>query len=266
MFTIGPIRVLFLLCFGCLLLGPTKGLTDDSIVGGENFSITDEMPDLLDDEFGDEGKSEFEEEEVYDPLEPLNRITFEFNDKLYFWVLKPVKKGYSAVVPADFRFVIGNFFYNVRAPIRLVNNLLQGRFEDAGVVFSRFMINTTIGVFGFGDVAAEAFDLMPQEADFGQTLGVYGIGSGVYICWPVFGPSNVRDSIGLAADFYMHPMTYVEADMGTTVSVFGTDFVNRLSITPDVYEEMKRISLDPYVATRQAYIDYRRNIIKNYNQ
>lgn len=244
---------------------PFVVVADENLVGGENFSIVDEMPDLLDDEYDDEDEYESDREQVYDPLEPLNRITFEFNDKLYFWVLKPVKTGYSYVIPEDFRFVIGNFFYNLRAPVRLVNNVLQGRFDDAGVVLSRFMINTTVGVFGFGDAAAEAFDIMPREADFGQTLGVYGVGDGLYICWPFFGPSNVRDSFGLAADLYMHPLAYLEVDTAAALSIFGTDYVNRLSITPDVYEEMKRISLDPYVATRQAYIDYRQNIIKNYN-
>jgi phospholipid-binding lipoprotein MlaA len=251
---------------GSVLLFPSTLLADDGLAGGENFSIVNEMPDLLDDAYDDVEEYDSVSEQVYDPLEPLNRVTFEFNDKLYFWVFKPVKTGYSYVVPEDFRLVIGNFFYNLRAPVRLVNNVLQGKFEDAGIVFSRFMINSTIGVFGFGDAAAEAFDMMPREADFGQTLGVYGLGDGLYICWPVFGPSNVRDSIGLAVDFYIHPLTYIDIDTATTLGTFGTDYVNRLSITPDVYEEMKRISLDPYIATRQAYIDYRQNIIKNYTK
>lgn len=259
-------RIYWLILSVLLLICPPSVFSDDNLVGGENFSIVSEVPDLLDDEAFEEEDEDFEVEGISDPLEPLNRLTFEFNDRLYFWVLKPVKTGYSAVVPEDFRMVIGNFFFNLRAPIRLANNVLQGRFTDAGVVFSRFMINSTIGVFGFGDVANEAFDLTPRQADFGQTLGVYGIGEGVYICWPIFGPSNVRDSVGLAADVYMNPITYADIDTAAAVGAYSTDFVNRLSITPDVYEEMKRIALDPYVASRQAYIDYRRNLIKNYDQ
>ena len=242
-------------------------MADDIVVGSEKFTETWAIPDLLDDEapLDDSKDGDGEAELVYAPLESLNRVSFEFNDKLYFWVLKPVKTGYTAVVPEDFRMVFGNFFFNLRGPVRLVNNLLQGRFKGAGIEASRFVINSTVGVLGFGDVAADAFDMKPQLADFGQTLGVYGIGNGIYICWPFFGPSNVRDSIGLAGDIFMHPMAY--ADLDTTVSAIGysTEFVNKLSITPDVYEEMKRVSLDPYVAARQAYIDYRRSFIKNYD-
>ena len=254
-----------------LTAAPFSVVADDIIVGGENFEVPSEVPDLLgddefDDEFGDDFSYESEYAPVSDPLEPMNRVFFEFNDKMYFWVLKPVKTGYRKVVPSDFRLVLGNFFFNLRAPVRLVNNLLQGQFKDAGIVLSRFAINSTIGVFGFGDIAADAFDLQPKQADFGQTLGVYGIGSGVYICWPFLGPSNVRDSFGQATDFFIDPLIFADIDTTVTVGAYSLDFVNRLTITPDVYEEMKKISLDPYVATREAYIDYRRNIIENYDK
>lgn len=262
----GLLYKLLLIVSASALFCTASVLADDIGVGSEDFIVESSSPDLLgDDDFEDELEDdyEWEYEPVYDPLEQLNRISFEFNDKLYFWVLKPVKQGYSYVVPKDFRMVIGNFFFNLEAPIRFVNNLLQARFEDAGVVFSRFLINSTIGVFGFGDIAAEAYDLMPRQADFGQTLGSYGLGGGVYVCWPVLGPSNFRDSVGLLADWYLHPYNYAALDTATETAAYGTEFVNRLSITADVYEEMKRISLDPYIATREAYIDYRRNFIES---
>ena len=198
---------------------------------------------------------------IYDPLEPLNRAFFVFNDKVYFWALKPTKSAYSYILPADIRRSIGNAFSNLAAPIRLLNNLLQGKFEDAGVVLSRFAINSTLGVFGFGDPAYVDFDLAPRPADFGQTLGKWSVGEGFYLCLPFLGPSNVRDTVGFVGDIYMHPVPYLSQNFTFDMTYLLTSRVNLLSISPDVYEELKRISLDPYVAARQGYYDYRRSII-----
>jgi phospholipid-binding lipoprotein MlaA len=189
-------------------------------------------------------------------------VFFEFNDKLYFWVLKPVKTGYAAVVSEDIRQCIGNFFDNLSSPVSLVNNLLQGRFQDAGVVLSRFLINSTLGVYGFGDAASTAFDMEPRPADFGQTLGVYGLGDGVYFCWPVLGPSNIRDSVGFAADLFTNPATYMDLEMSVRATKYMGEKINLMSLGPDVYEDMKKLSLDPYVAIRQAKFEYRRNQIE----
>jgi phospholipid-binding lipoprotein MlaA len=256
-------RSLAILAIMAMLGGPAAALADEYGVGSEDFIVDDTYPDLLSDDEFDEFA---DEEEVYDPLEPLNRASFVFNDKLYFWLLKPVKEGYSYVVPQDIRMVLGNFFFNLGAPGRLINNVLQGRFEDAGVVALRFLINTTYGIYGFGDVAAQEFDLEPKRADLGQTFGVWGVGEGLYLVWPVFGPSNLRDSVGLVGDWQLHPYTYAGLDGGTQVAAFGTEFINTLSITPDVYEEMKRISLDPYIATRKAYFDYRTTFIESHKE
>lgn len=232
-------------------------------VGGHHYIVDQGVPDpdLLGED--EEWLDEQIELEIFDPLEPLNRVFFTFNDRLYFWVLKPVKTGYSAVLPEDVRLSIGNFFYNLAAPVNFVNTLLQGRFRDSGIVLKRFLINSTIGVYGFGDVAAEHFDLKPARGDFGETLGVYNIGEGLYICWPVFGPSNVRDSVGIVGDMYLHPYKWVDMDSGVETGARATEFVNRLSITPPVYEEIVEISIDPYVATREAYVEYRRKLIES---
>lgn len=236
---------------------PGVSFADDTYgVGGGDYLINNGSPDLLDD-----AAKNGDGTDIYDPLEPVNRVFFAFNDKLYFWVLKPVKQGYTAVVPYDFRFVIGNFFDNLSSPVDFVNTLLQGRFADAGIVLSRFVINTTLGVFGFGDVAAEAFDLQPKSGDFGQTLGVYGIGEGIFLNWPFFGPSNIRDSVGLVADMQLHPINYLGLDSNEVLAARGEEVVNSMSIKPETYEELKRIAVDPYVASRQAYADYRRNLI-----
>ena len=240
-----------------IVLPPALVLAEDKYgIGGDDYIVDHGSPDLLD----------VTGEDVYDPFEPVNRVFFTFNDKLYFWVLKPVKKGYSAVVPSDFRMVIGNFFNNLAAPVDFANTLLQGRFNDAGVVLGRFLINSTIGVFGFGDIAAEEFDLAPERGDFGETLGVYGIGEGIYLCWPFLGPSNIRDSVGLFTDMQLHPYAYTGLNTEERLAARGEEYVNRLSITPDSYEEIKNISLDPYVATRQAYADYRRSLISSHGK
>lgn len=131
--------------------------------------------DLLNDDFFNDDPAAHESR-YYDPLEPMNRVFFEFNDKLYFWVLKPVNTVYTAILPLDVRFCIGNFFTNLAAPIRLLNNLLQGKFSDAGIVLSRFLINSTLGVAGLGDPALVDFGLEPKPEDFGQTLGIWGLG------------------------------------------------------------------------------------------
>ncbi len=218
--------------------------------------------DLLDDDFNGFEDDVYGMEDIYDPLEPLNRVFFEFNDRLYFWVWKPVTTGYSYVIPAELRASLGNFFNNISAPIRLVNNLLQGRFEDAGIVVLRFLINSTFGVYGLADVALQEFNLEPKLADFGQTLGFYGLGEGVYLCWPVLGPSTLRHSTGLAGDTMLSPLAYANMTIDQGALYYTVNNINFLSLSPDVYEEMKKFSLDPYVATRQSFYDFRRNLVK----
>ncbi len=247
---------------GCAQQKGVAELTDPSV------DVVEEQGDALDmllndDFFDDDDFPEHVEHIYYDPLEPMNRVFFEFNDKLYYWVMKPVNTVYTAVLPLDFRFSIGNFFVNLAAPIRLLNNLLQGKVSDAGIVLSRFLINSTLGVYGFGDPAWLDFGLEPKPEDFGQTLGVWGFGEGVYLCLPVIGPSNVRDSFGFAADAYTHPMVYFVDDFWVSAGFYAESRVNLLSLNPDVYEDLKDYALDPYVSMRQVYLDYRRNRIKD---
>ncbi len=198
---------------------------------------------------------------VHDPLESMNRAFFQVNDRLYYWVLKPVKTVYAEILPTDIRQCLGNFFINLTAPVHLVNNLLQGEVEDAGIVLGRFLINSTLGIFGLVDPAADGFGIRQRHADFGQTLGKWGLSEGVYLYWPGLGPSNLRDSVGLFTDFYFHPVFYLSGNLVFDFGYITTERVNSLSINPDVYEELKRISLDPYVAARQAYYEYRRKLI-----
>lgn len=226
------------------------------------------FPDLLDEDFDteedfdDEFGNEFDIATINDPLEPLNRVFFEFNDVVYEYVLSPVTDGYIWLLPRDLRECFGNFFFNLSAPVRLVNSLLQGELKQSGVVFSRFVINSTIGVYGLVDTAYLEFDIEPTEADFGQTLGRWGLGDGIYICWPFVGPSSVRDTVGLVVDAYTHPIPYFHDNYVLDISYYTTNRLNTLSLNPTIYDDLKRFSLDPYVASRQAYYDYRQAIIE----
>ena len=252
-------KILFLVVLFCCVVTLSFAAESDDQLGG-----SDPTPDLVQDDYLNEEivDEEFDGNDIYDPLEPLNRVFFEFNDKLYFWVLKPVKTGYSYVVPIELRECVGNFFNNLASPIRLINNLLQGRFEDAGVVLSRFLINSTFGVYGLADVALQEYNLEPRLADFGQTLGRYGLGEGVYLVWPVLGPSNIRHSAGIAGDSFASPPFYLDFNTAESVSYFATNRVNVLSLSPSIYEDMKKYSLDPYVAVRQSFYDFRRNFVE----
>lgn len=203
---------------------------------------------------------------IADPLEPVNRAFFHFNDKLYFWVLKPVATGYKAVIPEDGRIGVHNFFSNVTTPIRLVNCLLQAKFKGAGNETARFALNTTLGIAGFFDPAKKTFKIEKQEADFGQTLGIWGIGPAFYINWPILGPSNVRDTVGYVGDLFFDPRTYlayyfVVAEIVNT-GTWVLDKVNETSLTLGEYENLKKAALDPYIALREAYSQYRQNKIR----
>ncbi len=197
---------------------------------------------------------------IADPLEPVNRAFFHFNDKLYFWVLKPVSRGYGAVVPQVIRVGIRNVFSNVAMPIRLVNSLLQGKFRAAGTELSRFAINSTIGMAGFFDPAKTGFHIEPTSEDLGQTLGVYGLGHGVYLVLPVLGPSSLRDAAGLAGDLFLDPLTYV-LDGTTRLELRAGQTINNTSLRIGEYESLKGMAVDPYAALRDAYVQHRKDAV-----
>jgi phospholipid-binding lipoprotein MlaA len=227
----------------------------------EQMPSDPEMEDNSDEEFFEE---EFEEKklEVADPLSPWNRAMFHFNDKLYFWALKPLARGYKAIAPDFIRTGVKNFFRNIATPIRLVNCILQTKGNAAAVEFSRFVVNTTIGVLGFGSPADKYPKLAsPDAEDLGQTFGNYGIGNGIYIVWPIFGPSTLRDSIGRAGDFFLDPVNYVDpAEASIGIKAFDT--VNNTSFRIGDYESLKKSAIDPYTALRDVYLQLRENKIK----
>ena len=199
---------------------------------------------------------------IADPLEPLNRLFFHFNDKLYYWVLKPLARAYSALLPVELRISIGNFFDNLQAPGRAVNSLLQGEVRDSSIEVARFGLNSTVGIFGLGDFAGDVLELHSSEEDTGQTFGYYGLGGVFYIYWPLLGPSNFRDSLGRIGDAYLNPFMYLDADWEVTAGMTTLDRVNYTSLTLGDYELFTETALDPYAAVKDAYQQYREGQIK----
>lgn len=225
--------------------------------GGEidiEDEFLDESLDFLDEE---DGKVEASDQ-ISDPLAPWNKAMFHFNDKLYFWVMKPVARGYRAVVPTVLRTGVKNFFVNLTAPARFVNSLLQARDINATNELGRFLFNSTVGVLGFYDAAAKFYpDAKTVPEDLGQTLGTYGIGNGCYIVWPFLGPSTLRDTVGFFGDRFMDPVTYVDPQ-SASMAIGLYDRVNALSFRIGDYEALKDAAIDPYEAFRDAYLQYRK--------
>jgi phospholipid-binding lipoprotein MlaA len=225
--------------------------------------------DTIDDEYKDDqnldyANDTFKEEkvEIADPLEPFNRAMHQFNDKLYFWALKPVAQGYKTVVPEPARIDVKNFFSNLGFPSRFLSCLLQADFSGAATEFGRFTINTIWGIGGLLDPSAnKELDLQMQDTDLGQTLGVYGVGQGFYIVWPIFGPSSPRDSIDIAGDYFLDPVSYIYPWYAGE-GVKGYEKVNATSLRIGDYEALKDAAIDPYVAFRDAYIQYRLKKVK----
>ena len=211
-----------------------------------------------------------ENNQVYsDPFSGFNEPVFTFNLKLDDWVLRPVASGYSVIAPLPVRLSVGRFFDNVRVIPRFANNLFQLKLAEAGTEVARFGINSTIGLVGFFDPANELFGLKEHDNDFGLTIRYYGIPTGPYIMLPFFGPSTVGDTIGLAADGAMNPMSYLlpwyvtlSADTGQRV----VEAVNYRSLHMNQFEEADRFAIDLYGAVQDAYLQTRDHQVKKLHE
>jgi phospholipid-binding lipoprotein MlaA len=213
------------------------------------------------------GEQTFEPEEapeggkVSDPYEQTNRKIFDFNDRLYFYVFKPVTIVYSAYLPPGARDSISRGFHNMVFPSRFVNFVLQGKTDKAAQETARFVINSTLGLAGLFDFAQSEFRLENCETDFGVTLAYWGVGSGSFLMVPLLGPSNPRDLVGFAADSVMDPIFWLPALWWETFSAETGKYLNHTSLHGSEYEELKKASLDPYIAVRDGYIQYREHMI-----
>ncbi|MGL1932684.1 MAG: VacJ family lipoprotein [Desulfotalea sp.] len=221
-----------------------------------SFAETNVNEQIDDDLFSDYDNVEKGQLSVADPLYYFNKGIYYFNDTFYTYMLNPVSTGYAKVVPRPARQGVRNFFYNLGFPIRFVNNLLQFKFVAVAEETGIFTFNTIYGL-GFFKGAQKEFGLENSDEDFGQTLGSYSIGEGFYLVLPFFGPSNLRDTIGIAGDTFITPFTYVDpAWLGPAVSAQTT--VNNTSLSLGAYEAIKNAAVDPYTAMKDGYIRIRR--------
>ena len=242
--------ILFLLTLaGCS--GRNSGGTD---INSSHAATTSSLDD--DDSYLDEA---YESQLVADPLEGWNRAMFVVNDKLVTFVARPLSNAYTTVTPQFFREGTNNFFTNLLFPVRFVNNLLQGKGTAAGQEFGKFFINTTAGIGGVFNVAAKTHPELSalDTEDFGQTLGVWGMSEGVYLYWPLLGPSSVRDSVGQVGDWAADPLTWLKP-VWASYTLKGVRAINSLEDTLDLYDSMTKSAIEPYTAIRDAFTQYRR--------
>ncbi|MFO7932201.1 MAG: VacJ family lipoprotein [Desulfosalsimonas sp.] len=227
---------------------------------GDDFGEFESGSDFDDFEEFETGAGE-DGEKVYDPLSGYNRFMTKVNDRLYFWVLKPAASGYAAVTPELMRKSVNRFFKNLGYPVRFVNNVLQFKIQRAGVETARFLVNSTVGIAGFADPAGKWMDLQAYPEDFGQTLGVYGVGGGFHLVLPVLGPSNLRDSLAGIPDGYLEPLHYVEPwELAAGLRVY--DRINYTSLHLGEYESYKRDAVDWYIFLRNIYESNRKRKIE----
>jgi ABC-type transporter lipoprotein component MlaA len=192
----------------------------------------------------------------WDPWEPFNEKTFWFNRQVDRFVLKPVAKGYNATLPDPVRGGIANMFDNLDVTRRLVNNILQLRFDGAGRELARFTINSTVGVAGLFDVAGHVFDIAKSDRDTGQTLGIYGIGNGPYLVLPFLPPLTVRDFFGFVADEAMYPPGYF-IPTGAVIGMSATETISDRAANIDRYQGVEDTVVDLYGSVRNAYFQRR---------
>jgi phospholipid-binding lipoprotein MlaA len=206
---------------------------------------------------------------ISDPLEGWNRFWFGANDMIYSWLFQPLFKGYAFVTPQGLRSGLRNIMVNALFPLRFVNSLLQGKVQAAGVELGRFLVNTTVGMGGSINVAKDLKTVVPVDPDgedFGQTLGVWGVGPGIYLVWPILGPNNVRDTAGRAVDMLTDPVFWLPGLSPTVTAVnsgiwIGLRF-NAASDTMENYGKISQIAVDPYIAMRDMFTKYRQSKVE----
>ena len=189
-----------------------------------------------------------------DPYESYNRSVHNFNMKLDKYLIRPLAKAYEEITPDPVENGIHNFFENLQEPRTIVNSLLQGKFDSAGISGGRLVLNSTVGLLGFFDVAGK-MDIPKPEEDFGQTLAAWGVPSGPYLVLPLFGPRYLRHSVGMVPDAFLNPTNYVD-DNTVRYGLLGLNIIKsraRLLGT----DELVELQLDPYVFIRESYYQQR---------
>lgn len=198
-----------------------------------------------------------------DPVEGFNRATFAFNEGLDAVLIKPVAQGYDAILPLPVKTGVTNFFGNIADLFIGVNNLLQGKPDQAFSDLGRVVINSTVGILGLFDVASEA-GIEKHEEDFGQTFGRWGMGDGAYVVIPVFGPRTVRDTAGLVLDMVADPVANL-SDISTRNSLVALRMIDARADLLPADKVIEEAALDKYAYVRDGYLQRRRNLIHDGN-
>jgi phospholipid-binding lipoprotein MlaA len=198
---------------------------------------------------------------VNDPLEPINRRVFWFNEQADRWLFEPAGTVWDWVVPHRVQTSIRNLFENARFPVVFVNDLLQAKPKQAAEDLARFALNTTVGVAGLFDPASRV-GLEANLEDFGQTLGYWGVPPGPYLVWPLLGPSNPRDTVGLAVDSVTRVYPYF-LDWWINAAITATDLINRRALALEMIREERKNAFDFYAFVRNAHVQLRENLVKD---
>lgn len=189
-----------------------------------------------------------------DPLEPFNRAVYQFNYTVDGAVLRPATVVYREIVPEKGRELVTNFLDNLYTPVVFANSVLQLDPENSFASFWKFMLNSSVGIGGIFNVAAET-DLKVRHADFGQTLAIYGMDSGPYVVLPIIGPCNGRDTVGRIGDAFMNPFNYV--DTGASIAMWTATAIDKRSTNMKLLDDIYGSSLDPYATFRSGYTQKR---------
>jgi phospholipid-binding lipoprotein MlaA len=198
-----------------------------------------------------------------DPFEGFNRSMFQFNDDLDQAFIKPLAKGYNAIMPGPANQAVTNFFDNLRDVESAINNLLQLKIGRAFSDVGRVAVNSTVGILGLIDVASN-MNLPSYKEDFGQTLGVWGFDSGPYLVLPFFGPSSGRDGVGVVVDWFIDPLYFIDDD-GIKWGLRGLRLVDTRADLLNASRVVSQAALDPYAFIRDAYLQRRRSLVYDGN-
>jgi phospholipid-binding lipoprotein MlaA len=212
-------------------------------------------------------EDEYAVKEVSDPLQGFNRCVFTFNDKTYTFLIRPIAKSYAFLLPDPVEKGIENFYDNLRFPVRLINCGLQGKWNRAGLESRKFIVNTIAGVGGIFKLSDRCEDLkdVPAE-DFGQTLGFWGAGQGFYVVIPLLGPSSAREIGGRLGDYVMDPSNYLwfssENAEDVAAALNALDWAQRTPGIIKAYDATVKDVMDPYLAMRDGFLQYRAAQVK----
>lgn len=267
-------------CAGKTGKGQPQGLNDATPAADQTPAPSSQAVTPPDEPLDPFARAEEGTGEEYDPLEPVNTSIFAFNRQVDRFVLKPVAKGYNFVMPDLVQVGISNIFYNLRFAPRFLNNVFQGKVKGAGIEVGRFLVNSTVGLGGFFDVAKHV-NLVTPEEDLGQTLGFYGVKPGPYLVLPLLPPFTVRDFVGYVGDVFLNPINWmvvpiIEVDgipsviahkNRTTTSIIQIgarvgEIVNERSRNLETYQGVEEATLDLYSAVRNGYLQKRAQAIR----